>query len=93
MKYSSNLETTFLEKRISNKILTYRLFKSNSELRGNYLLISIFDSGSIEDIFIPFVCEMTSDAEALTQFLFNNDVTPCTALEIIDEFIGCFSRN
>jgi len=93
MKYSSNLETTFLEKRISGKILTYRLFKSDSETVGNYLLISIFDGGSLEDIFIPFVCERTADAEELTRFLFENDVTPCTALEIIDEFIGCFSRN
>ena len=92
MKYSSNLETTFFEKRISNKILTYRLFKSNSERRGNYLLISIFDSSSLDDIFIPFVSESTADAEELTRFLFNNDVTPCTALEIIDEYIGCFTK-
>ena len=93
MKYSSNVETTFFEKKISNKILTYRLFKSNSERGGNYLLISTFDGVSIDDIFIPFLCERTSDAEALTRFLFRNDVTPCTALEIIDEFISCFSRN
>ena len=93
MKYSCNAETTFLEKRISDKILTYRLFKSDSERKGNFLLISLFNSDSLDDIFIPFVCESTRDAEALTRFLFNNDVTPCTALEIIDEFIGCFSRN
>ena len=93
MKYSSNVETTFLEKKISSKILTYRLFKSHSDRGGNHLLISTFDGDSIDDIFIPFVCERTSDAEELTRFLFRNDVTPCTALEIIDEFVGCFSRN
>ncbi len=88
MRYLSNVETIFLYKKIGGVPIYYRLFHSLSERGGYFLLLSSSLKSETRDIFIPFVAETKEKAERLLHFLFEKSVTPLTALEILDEYLG-----
>mgnify|MGYP003571466473 CR=1 FL=1 len=89
MQYKSNVETLFLFKKIGGIPTYYRLFRSSAERGGYFLLLSSSRKDETEDIFIPFISETRDDAARILYFLYENSVTPLTALEILDEYFDC----
>ena len=88
MRYTSNTETIFLSKNIGGAKVYYRLFHSTSERGGYFLLLSSSLDDGVDDVFIPFVAESGEKAARILNFLYDNDVSPLTAPEILDEFLG-----
>ncbi|MBQ0125101.1 MAG: hypothetical protein KBS59_02105 [Clostridiales bacterium] len=86
MQYFSNTDTLFLFKKIGDILVSYRLFRSDSERGGFFLLVSGQTPERIDDVFIPYVSEERREAEAITEYLFNNNVTPATAPDLLDSY-------
>ena len=88
MTYKSTPEITLIKRKIGNGSVTYRLLRSDSERGGRFILLSSDFDGAIEDAFIPYVAESDDEAEKIFRFLYENDVTPCTVYEILDDYFA-----
>ena len=88
MTYVFNPDITFLKRDLGGATVIYRLLRSSSERGGFFILLTSVRGNTVEDAFIPYVSESASEAEKVFRFLYENEVTPCTVFEILDD---CFS--
>ena len=88
MTYKTNSFITFIKKDVGECSFTYRLMTSGSERGGNFILLTSEYGGTVEDAFIPYVSESYSEAETVFRFLYENEVTPSTVFEILDDWFA-----
>lgn len=88
MTYISNPEITFLKRTLGGATVIYRLLRSSSERGGFFILLTSVRGDTVEDAFIPYVSERAADAEKVFRFLAENEVTPCTVFEILDDYFS-----
>lgn len=88
MTYKTNPFIKFIKRDIGGCSFTYRLMISGSERGGNFILLTSEYGGTVEDAFIPYVSESHLEAETVFRFLYENEVTPSTVFEILDEYFA-----
>lgn len=88
IEYYGNTECIFRFKKVGGASVYYRVFHSAYHSEGFFLLLSSKLGGRVEDFFVPHIFGTLCQAQKLLDFLYENSVTPCTAEEIIDEYLG-----
>lgn len=88
MTYKTNSLITFIKRDIGECSFTYRLMSSDSERGGNFILLTSEYDGNVEDAFIPYVSDSHTEAETIFRFLYENEVTPSTVFEILDDYFA-----
>lgn len=88
MTYKTGSDIIFIKRKVGRGTVAYRLMRSNSERGGNFILITSEFDGEIEDAFVPYVSESDAEAESVFRFLYENDVTPATVFEILDDWLA-----
>lgn len=83
-----NPAITLIKRKVGNGTVTYRLLSSFSERGGHFILVTSEFDGTTEDAFIPYVAETSADAENIFRFLYENEVTPCTVYEVLDDYFA-----
>lgn len=88
MTYKQSPDITLIKKKVGDITVTYRLLSSFSERGGHFILVSSEHGGATEDVFVPYVAETFGEAETIFRFLYENEVTPCTVYEILDDYFA-----
>lgn len=88
MTYKTDSFITFIKRNVGDCSFTYRLMRSGSERGGNFILLTSEYDGTIEDAFVPYVSESYTEAETVFRFLYENEVTPSTVFEILDDYFA-----
>lgn len=88
MTYISNPEIIFTKRTLGDVTVIYRLLRSLSERGGYFILLTSIRGDTVEDAFIPYVSERASEAEKIFRYLSDNEVTPCTVFEVLDDYLS-----
>lgn len=88
MTYISNPEIIFTKRTLGDVTVIYRLLRSLSERGGYFILLTSIRGDTVEDAFIPYVSECASEAENIFRYLSDNEVTPCTVFEVLDDYLS-----
>ena len=88
MTYKTDSFITYIKRDIGECSFTYRLMSSGSERGGNFILLTSEHDGTVEDAFVPYVSESYTEAETVFRFLYENEVTPSTVFEILDDYFA-----
>ena len=88
MDYKSNVDAFFEIKQVGDSRVIYRLFHSASENGGYFILLTSKGEDATEDVFLPFLAADEATAKDIFALLRSGEVTPASALEVIDEYLG-----